>query len=128
LHAEFRVKWSKHLVGPKPELENIVYSDSRLKKRFLVFLSRFVSLGFKVCKKCYNDPTNIFFTTFWYGYQKTQNWMLISNPLKKVISIKELKLCAFSSFSTLWKSSQPSNFLCVNFPDTFSIDIKSCVF
>ncbi len=53
--------------------------------------------------------------------------MLISNPLKKVlqnlykkvISIKVQKLCTFSSFRTVYKSSQPSYFLCVNFLDPF---------
>jgi hypothetical protein len=35
--AQFRVKRFWDLAGPKQELENIVYPDSRLIKRFLVF-------------------------------------------------------------------------------------------
>jgi hypothetical protein len=59
--------------------------------------------------------------------------MLILNPLKKVfkeiykkvISIKVSKLCTFSASSTVYKSSQPCNFLCVHFFATFSTDSKS---
>jgi hypothetical protein len=59
--------------------------------------------------------------------------MLISNPLIKVkkvsttkfIGIKVYKLCTFSTFSTVYKSSQPCNFLCVLFFATFSTDSKS---
>jgi hypothetical protein len=61
--------------------------------------------------------------------------MLISNPLKKckkflqkkVISIKVYKLYAFSTFSTVYKSSQPCNFLHVHFLllfQRFKISIK----
>ena len=50
--------------------------------------------------------------------------MLISNPLKKCITIKVQKLCIFSPFSTVYKSYQPYNFLRVNFLDVFSTDSK----
>ncbi len=36
-----KVKRFWRLAGSKPELENIVYSDSRLKKRFFGFLEQF---------------------------------------------------------------------------------------
>jgi hypothetical protein len=42
-------------------LENIVYSDSRLKKRFFVFLGRFVRVRLQSLQKCQSDPKNNFF-------------------------------------------------------------------
>jgi hypothetical protein len=49
---DFGVKLFKHQVGPKPELEHIVYSDLRMKKRFYIFWTVFRALGLKVGKKC----------------------------------------------------------------------------
>ncbi len=46
-------------------------------------------------------------------------------PTKKVISIKVKELCTFSPFSTVYKSSQPCNFLRGNFFATFSTDSNS---
>jgi hypothetical protein len=59
--------------------------------------------------------------------------MLISNPLKKLekipmkkaISMKVLELGTFPPFSIVYKSSQPYNFLLVNFFATFSTDSNS---
>ncbi len=46
-----RMKQFQQLADPKPELENIVYSDSRLKKRFFVFLGRFAPVRLQSLQK-----------------------------------------------------------------------------
>jgi hypothetical protein len=62
--------------------------------------------------------------------------MLISNPLKKVfkrafkklLAYKSVEIMYFSPFSTVYTSSQPSNFLSVIVLATFSTDSKSALF
>ncbi len=49
---------------------------------------------------------------------------VLKSSYKKVISINVSKLCIFPPFSTVYKSSQPSNFLSVIFFPTFSTDSK----
>ena len=56
------------------------------KNNFLLFakclkMYSFFAFAFKVCKKCYYDPKIFFLEKYQYGYQKTQNFMLISNSL-----------------------------------------------
>jgi hypothetical protein len=53
-------------------------SKSHLQNKFFDFCAVFCAFGFKVCKKCKYDPPKFFFLN-----QKTQNFTLISNPLKK---------------------------------------------
>jgi hypothetical protein len=55
-------------------------SLQRLTLRFF-FSSAF---DFKICKKCYYDQKNLIFKKCNMWYQKTQNLMLISNPLTKL--------------------------------------------
>ncbi len=52
----------------------------------------FFAFAFRVCKKCYYDPT-FFLKKYQYGYQKTQNFMLISNSLIPTLK-KSLKVIA----------------------------------
>ncbi len=51
------------------------------KIRFLIFLAAFV--GFKICKKCYNEHKH-FIWKIQERYQKSKNFLPISNPLKKL--------------------------------------------
>ncbi len=70
------------------------WSETRIKKYSLfwftfekkipVFLAVLCALGFKVSQKVLIWPRKYFFTTLLYSCQKTQNLMLISNPLKKI--------------------------------------------
>ena len=41
----------------------------------------FFAFAFKECKKCYYDPKFFFLEKYQDGYQKSQNFMLISNSL-----------------------------------------------
>ncbi len=65
-------------------------------------------------------PQIFFSKHFDMGIKKRIIEKVVKNSYKKVISIIVQKLCTFSSFSTEYISSQHSNFLCVNFLDTFS--------
>ncbi len=65
------------------QTENVRYWQ---KNNFLLFakclkMYSFFAFAFKVCKKCYYDPKKIFLEKYKSGYQKTQNFMLISNSL-----------------------------------------------
>jgi hypothetical protein len=56
------VKRFQHLVGPKPELKKIVYSDSRLKKKIFQFFEPFCArLASKLAKSANLTP-KIFFS------------------------------------------------------------------
>ncbi len=101
-------------------MENIVCSDSRLKKRFFLLLcARSAS---KFAKSSNMIKKIIFSNYFDMGVKKRRIWRVVKNfPHKKLLSWK----CTFSPFSTVYKSSQPYNFLCVNFFATFSTDSSS---
>ncbi len=53
-----------------------IVQNSKSKPKKFSFLCTF-----KVCKKCYYDPKICFLEKYQYGYQKTQNFMLIPNSL-----------------------------------------------
>ena len=96
---------------PKPELENIVNSDSRLEKKIFRFL----------------EPLCVH-----YGYQKTQNLMPISNPLKKHEESKHEESWRAENFCTQYlkvkKYIIPTIFpTLITFFNGFEISIEFCV-
>ncbi len=62
-------------------LKNLILSH--IYKKNPVFWAISSAFAFKVCNKCCCDQKNKFSSKEQYGYQKPQNLMLISNPLKK---------------------------------------------
>jgi hypothetical protein len=76
---------------------------------------------------------NLFSYKIQYGYKKTQNFMLISNPFKKffknvpkkVISKNVTKICTFSTFTHVRQTCFAYNFFFVHFKKTFPTDLKS---
>jgi hypothetical protein len=71
---------------------------------------------------------NIFFKKIQYGHQKTQNFTLISNPLKKFEKNEEknmTEICTFSTFTHVRQTCFAYNFFLVHFLKTFSTNLKS---
>ncbi len=66
------MKWFLHLAGPKPELKNIVYSDSRFEKRVFRFLRLLSALSFEVWKKCFYDRQFFFSNNFDKGIKNAE--------------------------------------------------------
>ncbi len=60
----------------------------------------FYAFAFKVCKKGYYDPEIFFLKQYQYGYQKTQNFMVISNSLMqtKQMPLKKLEPKNYANF------------------------------
>ncbi len=83
--------------------------------------------------KSANKSKKNFYYKIQYGYQKTQNFTLISNPLKKFwknaptksISKNVTEICPFSLFTYVCQTCFAYNFFFVNFFPTFSTDSKS---
>ncbi len=101
-------------------------SDSHLKKKIFRFLSRFVHVRLQSWHKMLIWPKNIF--------SQRRIWLRSQIPWEKCKKIYSKNFLAFKCrqeimyflyFSTVYKSSQPSNFLRVNFLATFSTDSLS---
>ena len=68
----------------KAEMDAKVNSKTCLEKAFSLFLSRFMRVKLQNFEKVLNRAKKNFFAKIDLGYQKTQNFMPSSNPLKKL--------------------------------------------
>jgi hypothetical protein len=101
-------------------------------KKGFPFFAPFLHLWLQSLKKVLIWPKKIIFEKNRKRYQKTQNFTLISNPLKnfqknvpkKVIRRNVAKICTFSTFTHVRQTCFVYNFF-VNFLKTFSTDLKS---
>ncbi len=106
------------------------------KKRFSVFLSHFLRICGQSFKEVLIRAKKNFFSKIQYGYQKMQNFSLISNPLKKVIKKKLLaktwrKYTLFSLLLMFVKLVLLITFFGEffnNFFNGFEISVKFCDF
>ncbi len=102
------------------------------KKDFSGFRAVLCDFGFKVGKKCWNDPLHLFSKNLDMRI-KNAKFDATLNPLKNFykISLKKgyqhesVGIRWFFIFSIVYKSSHPSNFLRVNYFATFSMDSSS---
>ena len=105
-------------------------SKTHLLNTFFDFLSRFLRVWLQSLKKVLIWPYIFFFNQ--KRFQKMQNFMLISNPLKKfwkmhtqkVISKNVTEICTFFTFTYVRQTCFACNFFCAFFT-TFSTDSKS---
>ena len=103
------------------------------KIRFFDFLSRFLRVVLQSLKKVLIWPKNFFFSQYRKRCQNTQNFTLISNPLKKLLKNAPKKVISKTSLTNMSKSEKSAffrhvfanNFFLVNFFKTFSTDSKS---
>ena len=106
---------------------------------FLIFWAVFGAFGFKVWKKYWYGRKKIFFWKNRKRCQKTQNFTLISNPLKKLwknaqkkVISKSLTNMSESEKSAFFRHVFANNFFFgtffQNFFNGFKISVKFCVF
>jgi hypothetical protein len=110
-------------------------SKTHLLKRFLIFLAFFARLASKFEKKYQNDQQQKIILK--RSYQRTQNFMLISNPLDKFLKNAPKKVISKTSLTSKSEKVHISamflliTFVCAffqNFFNEFEIRVKFCVF
>ncbi len=108
-------------------------SKTHLQNTFLDFLSRFLRVWLWSLKKVLIWPKKIFLWKNQERCQKTQNFTLISNPLKKLWKNAPKKAISKTSLTNMRKSEKraffrhvfANIFFLVHFFKTFSTDSKS---
>ena len=101
---------------------------------FLIFWAVFCAFGFKVWKKYKYDLKNFFFFFNQKRCQKTQNFTLILNPLKKLLKKAPKKVRSKTSLTNMSISEKSAYFRHVfgaffqTFFNGFEISVKFCVF
>ncbi len=111
-------------------------SKTHLQNTFFDFLSRFLRIWLQSLKKELIWPKNFFFFLDQKRCQKTQNFTLISNSLKKLLKNAPKKVISKTCLTNMSKSEKSAyfrhvfanNFFFVRFFKTFSTDSKFCVF
>ncbi len=98
-------------------------------KRFSVFLNRFLRICNQSLKKVLIWPEKKLVWKIQKRCQKTQNFTLISNPLKKLKKCTQKKVISKNvTFTHVRQTCFAYNFCLVHFFKTFSTDSKFCVF
>ncbi len=114
-------------------------SKTHLLNTFFDFLSRFLRIWLQSLKKYYYDLKKIFLQKNKKRCQKTQNFTLISNPLKKLLKNAPKKVTGKTSLTNMSKNEKSAFFrhvfannICwcifLNFFNGFEISVKFCVF
>ncbi len=80
-----RVKWFQQLADPKPELENIVYSDSRLQKKIFRFFGPFCARSASKFAKSANMTQKIIFSNYFDMVSKNAEFDADFESVEKVL-------------------------------------------